>query len=730
MRRIVLMALIVSMAFTCIVALSLTLAIVLGTAFAAPSSASGRVLKKPSALALPVCRAINLKGEVPPSTAASGALQPSDAMCRDRRWNELSAHFDFRRAPRGASLQELKAPATTMNISQAAVLSPPRRVALRAVLFLIAVPLTARADSAAPRTAARADNAKRSANLRWAPPQVYITALQQAVPEATAHMANPRPLQHFALTPRFAPRTTAPLSTMREMPVLTWPKTLLVAAATAPATAPPVTGAASAAPATAAPVIPAPAAAPVAPAPTPTPIPTPAPIARDASGQPLVTNVFVETDLKQALSDIAAQTGVPIIADNTVQGTITADLKDVPLDLTLAMLLQTGGYASVKMNGYYLVGMPDPANPNFYLLSQTEVVKLNHVAPRTVLELLAIPYGRYLSAENYVPTFSDTTRDGSSTSQSYTRRSITGLSGSSGMGGSYNRLGASSPSVNLPPESDQLSITAPPALIARIKADIARIDSPRTQVMLEAVILEISEDALKDIGLNFTTRFLASSLLSGGSNITYSAIKGNETAQLTALVRNGTARLRANPRVSTAEGQTAEIEVGRENYFEIDTGNNNLSYATLEVIKSGILLRITPKVLEDTGEVMARIEPEVRDVTGRSSNGLPEITFRRAATNLRVHNGESIVIGGLINEFTSRTDSKIPILGDLPLVGKIFRGVNERKNKSEVVIIITPRILTDDYAPDGVRSPVLQNDLTTFREGQSWTPFAFPPKKK
>jgi type IV pilus assembly protein PilQ len=447
---------------------------------------------------------------------------------------------------------------------------------------------------------------------------------------------------------------------------------------------------------------------------------TPA-IARDARGVPLVTNVFVDTDLKQALSDIAAQTGVAIIADNTVQGTVSADLKDVPLEQALAMLLQTGGFALAKMDGYYLIGFPDPTNPNFYLLSRTEVIGLSYIAPRTVLDLLAIPYGRYLSAENFVPAISEPTRD---SNYSAVRRSVSGLSGSS----SQQRMGNSSPSVNLPPESDKISITAPPQIIERIKADIARLDRPRTQVMLEAVVLEISEEALKEVGLDFTTRFLNGSLLSGAANLTYSAIGGNETAQLTALVRNGTARLRANPRVSTAEGQTAEIEVGRENYFEIDTGNNNLSYSTLEVIKSGILLRITPKVLEGSGEVMARIEPEVRDVTGRSSNGLPEITFRRAATNLRVRDGESIVIGGLINEFTNVSNSKIPILGDIPIVGRIFRGTDSRKVKTEVVIVITPRILVDGAFPDRVQSPVLQNDLTNFREGKPTVPFAFPDK--
>jgi type II secretory pathway component GspD/PulD (secretin) len=83
----------------------------------------------------------------------------------------------------------------------------------------------------------------------------------------------------------------------------------------------------------------------------------------------------------------------------------------------------------------------------------------------------------------------------------------------------------------------------------------------------------------------------------------------------------------------------------------------------------------------------------VRDVTGSGANGLPEITFRRAATTVRVKDGESIVIGGLINEFSTSTRSKLPILGDIPLLGHLFRHTSSHRVKTEVVIIITPHVL-------------------------------------
>ena len=125
-----------------------------------------------------------------------------------------------------------------------------------------------------------------------------------------------------------------------------------------------------------------------------------APSAAPKSGaEPLITNIFSDTDLRQALMDIAAQAGIPIIPDATVQGTVSVDLKNAPLERALSMVLLGGGYAFAKQDGYYLVGSPEPDNPNFHLLTRTEIVDLKYVMPQTVIALLGC-YRRYLSAES------------------------------------------------------------------------------------------------------------------------------------------------------------------------------------------------------------------------------------------------------------------------------------------------------------------------------------------
>ncbi|MHB1459117.1 MAG: type II secretion system protein GspD [Armatimonadota bacterium] len=422
------------------------------------------------------------------------------------------------------------------------------------------------------------------------------------------------------------------------------------------------------------------------------PPPVSKPVTLGQDGIPLVSNVFTETDLRQALSDISAQTGVTIMADATVQGMVSADIKDLPLEKALNMLLMSGGFSFTKLDDYYLVGLPDPTNPNFSLLTKTEYFQLKHTTPATIVSLLSQQYGKYISAIGAAPQ-TVSRRD-----QQNNNRPIQSQSAASG----------TIPGV---PELYGVVITAPQSMIPRIKADIVALDKAPAQIMIEAVIIELNQDALKDLGLNWASRWLSQDMSSGGANLVYSSIANNEIVKLTALVKNGQGKLRANPRLATEEGNTAELEVGKESYFSILSGSLAYQYATIETIKSGIFLRVTPRVNQPEDEVVVRIEPEVRDVTGKGLNGLPEITFRRAVTNLRVKNGESIVIGGLMNESSNESVNKIPILGDIPLIGGLFRSKSTIRSKSEVIIIVTPHIITETGGSQNFGSPSMWDEI-------------------
>lgn len=373
-----------------------------------------------------------------------------------------------------------------------------------------------------------------------------------------------------------------------------------------------------------------------------------------ARAEPLITNVFFETDIRQVLQDVAAQAGIPILADDTVQGYVTAEFEDTPLEQALPMILIPGGFIYKKMDGFYVVGSPDPASSTFSLLSDTQLVHLNYIKPSDVTNLLPESDLRYVKVNE---------------------------------------------------ATDSLTITAPPKIMQRIKKNLSTIDHPPRQIMMEALVTELSITAKKELGIDWfwewdsaTTEDTKGRGTIGFKDLvgelTYATTGGfirNVSATIKAMVEEGKATIRANPRVATLEGEEATIFVGQEKYYVIVTGPEAYPYRTLESIAAGVTLSLIPYVAEN-GDITVHIAPEVSDVTGEGLEGLPVITKRRAETTVRVKDGETIVIGGLVQERETKILRRVPLLGYIPLVGILFRYYRPTKTQTEVVIFITPHL--------------------------------------
>lgn len=355
---------------------------------------------------------------------------------------------------------------------------------------------------------------------------------------------------------------------------------------------------------------------------------------------PLITNVFYDTDLRQALSDVAAQAGVTIVPDSTVQGYVTADLVDVPLEDALRMLLASGAFVFRKMEGYYLVGAPDPTNPNFPLLSDTEIVELDYLTADQLKVLLPDIYARY---------------------------------------------------VKFDATGNRVVITAPTALAERIISYIRAVDTCPLQIMIEALVVETSREALREFELAAQHDNVVADTM--GGVVTYIEQAQDLLYRVLWLASRDKAVIRANPRVIAQEGQEAKVGVSTEQYFEILTGRVGWEYVRLEQIDVPITLVITPRVAASDRMVTCRIQPEVGDVTGTGPNNLPIITRRTADTTVCVGDGQVIAIGGLLQEVERSTQRKIPLLGDLPLLGGLFRSEQTSHHQREVIIFIVPHIL-------------------------------------
>ncbi len=375
--------------------------------------------------------------------------------------------------------------------------------------------------------------------------------------------------------------------------------------------------------------------------------------------EPRVNNVFYETDLRQTLLDISSQTGIQIIADNTVQGYASIELNDVPLSEALKRILKPLGYTYQRIDDYYIVGLAVPDNPSFPLLSETRVIRLNYILAADITNMLSDYYKNYIKINERLNT---------------------------------------------------VTITASNEMIEKIEEDLKVLDSPSRQIMIEVLVTEITEERSHDIGIDWDISAitehsqvgLSTSLHnSNGSPFTldltrlkvpYKDYTIDALTRLRALVRSGKAKIKANPKVATLEGQQATFFTGKEEYYAIVSGPVNYPYTTLQKINAGITLTITP-YLSDDAKITLMMESEVSDVTGQGTTGLPVISRRSVKTNIMALNGQTIVIGGLKLETEEDIQTKIPVLGSIPVLGTFFRNNQKAKATTEVVIFLTPRIL-------------------------------------
>lgn len=363
--------------------------------------------------------------------------------------------------------------------------------------------------------------------------------------------------------------------------------------------------------------------------------------------QPLVNLLLFETDIREALSEITMQTGVNIIVDSTVGGTITADLQDVPLEKALRMILSSGGYTYRRIDDFYFVGLPDPRSTTFAELAVSEVVHLTHVSAGKVL--------------NALPSF---------------------LSGY--VKGEY--------------DGKFLVVTAPEAELERILKLIAQIDQPEKQVEVQVIVTEVSTSFLKDMGANlFSYAFGAGQTLneSWQSNLEYknstllfaTDLYGQLLSQLKLAEKEGNAKVHANPKVVVADGKTAELFIGDRQILLLP-GSTETSTRT-ERIDVGVRLKVVPQIYGD--KIMLTITPEISHFINEAK---PDFVIKNStvSTTVLLENGQTAMLAGMTIQTSADYSDKVPILGDIPIIRWFFRNDVQREAESELLVFVTPVI--------------------------------------
>ncbi len=369
-----------------------------------------------------------------------------------------------------------------------------------------------------------------------------------------------------------------------------------------------------------------------------------------------VSNIFIEIEIRQALNEISTQCGIPIIIDDMVHGYVPLlEADNMPIEECLSLILKSGGYFFKKVDDYYIVTNPNPISPLFSQISETERVRPKHLKANDILSLLPQSYTAYIKTDEI---------------------------------------------------TNSLIVTAIPEIINKIKEHIDKIDQPPPQVMIEALITEVSSIGSKKLGIDWQVDLSeekeSSSIHSGSIGLetltgTINYMNTGRAIQrvittLKLLVEKGEAKIKANPKIIALNGETADIHIGKEQYYILQApAGSTYTYSRFESIETGITLKITPYVY-DSGEITVTIEPEVSDVLGEGVDASPVISRRRAKTTVTVKDGQPIVIGGLQLSTESSLKSGYPCIGDIPFLGLLFQSRRKNVLQNEIIIIITPHI--------------------------------------
>jgi type II secretory pathway component GspD/PulD (secretin) len=260
--------------------------------------------------------------------------------------------------------------------------------------------------------------------------------------------------------------------------------------------------------------------------------------------------------------------------------------------------------------------------------------------------------------------------------------------------------------VTIAPNQQALILVGSPYSIKIAKDLIGQLDVAQKLVVLDTEVLEMDENVAKNLGLQITTPVIGSTFsevspppdINGNPQrlIGFQAIQRSGlslSAQLNLLIQKGSARVLADPRITTISGRTATIRAGDTIAIATTTGGGAGTIATtqLQTFQTGVTLDITP-IVNSGGFISVALHPVVNSLSG-IVNGIPQIATRDTQTTVALQEDQTLIIGGLIQESTSRTEQRLPILGDLPLLGRLFRNSEVNHTRNELVITVTPHIV-------------------------------------
>ena len=440
-------------------------------------------------------------------------------------------------------------------------------------------------------------------------------------------------------------------------------------------------------------------------------------------GEKLSLN-FQNIDVRSLLQVIADFTNFNIVTSDTVQGNLTLRLKDVPWDQALDIILQAKNLG-MKRSGNVLQIAPKDE------LAAKEKAELEAQAAIRDLE----PLRTQSFQLNY-------------TKAAEIAAQLTSSGGGGGGGGSSGgtkSLLSSRGSVIAEPRTNQLFISDIPSRLVQIEEMISKLDVPVRQVLIEARIVEATDTFGKSLGVKLGTADMrgirggdAGYHVGGGNRVAfggnYNAIGATTGAfeasglstltsqmvnlpaqgfsgisptnfaislfssaanrflnlEISALEADGKGRVVSSPRVVTADQTKALIEQGTEFPYQQATSSGATSIAFRKAV---LKLEVTPQITPE-GNIILDLDVN-KDSPGTPVEGGMSINTKRVRTQVLVENGGTVVIGGIFELNERESENKVPVLGDIPVVGNLFKQRTRQAEKQEMLVFITPKMISD-----------------------------------
>ena len=431
-----------------------------------------------------------------------------------------------------------------------------------------------------------------------------------------------------------------------------------------------------------------------------------------------VTMNIVDSEVREVLTSLASIGGVNIVADDSVNGKITVQLAGVSFQEALDIITKTKGLQYQTIGNTIIVGTKNNMSAGF---GQLHVFHLKFANPDDVVNAAKLALGLGGSTES-----SSTENSTQTTTTSNTNNTNSTTSNNDG-----TTTAEISGNLTVDKATNSLLFYGTASEAQKIRVVLDQIDIPYEQVSLEAQVMSINKTDSKNLGIEWEwskapqsyEEYTPEKITIDGTTGRITSIEPAEitrassfnkgttggiisfgrspdglpyefyyAAKINALINNGKANILSKPKITTINGKEATINIGGEVPIPTLTVSDNTTTTTYEYKETGIILKYTPRVNDD-GYITAKIHTEVSTPTYDADAKAYRFNKRSADTQVRLKDGETMVIGGLIGSDESKVMSKIPFLGDLPILGRFFSNVNNSKNESEVIIFVTARIV-------------------------------------